>query len=441
MFRRPMTTPAPHPQSSAALRLLLWGELAVLVHQVLLLPVQSLYAMSLRPEAQELRTFVHGYGLLSLLPLILVAAGLVRFAAPLDVTVRRWAWATVILLGLREAIYLVSMALPVPEHGRSAGQVAAGVLISLMAAGITLTTLLAVWKGCLALGARAPRRFFLAIAGLAAVVLVGQQVRLLVDLSPRAAASVGIALHGLTLATLALRAGAIFLARAALLSTQETHPEAAEWKAAAHGLTLWLWAAYGSLVAGALAIVAIALTRLMNPVNLLLLLLALPVSLMGVGLFHYARVPEASGARAPAQAAAGVLVFVFASVPSLLSPDLMRHLRRLDVDGLPFIVQILIQGINLVGIAFFIQSLRRAVPSQAERTAHIGTVLLVSNGAGAVLRPFVEATGPLRILSFLVALVATVYAVRFLILVHGLRSELVQDLTAPPQAPSLFSQT
>jgi hypothetical protein len=414
-----------HERSAAALRLLFLGELSILLLRLLRIPAES-YMQAVHSLGSS-RAFSSSYAVVSVLPEGLIALGLLRFGASLENgPVRRWARAAAILLGVRMATTLGSIALSWTTQGYSGttGPIlfVAGNLVFLAC---LVTMLATVWKGSLLLAARPPRELFLAILVLDALVLVGRLASLFL-LGDMRSPTLLDALHGPSYALVALLVGALFLTRAELLRTREEQPEESEWKAAAKGLRLWLWG-LGALVGGGLLAAALMMTRSSllswSPGVTLVVALSGPLALMVMGLFQYARVPETTGARSSAYVAISLIVLAMASFMWAEQPILAIALRV----------------ISLTGMAFLIRSFIRAVPSHANTTRHVGTVLLISSAVTLALAFLGVSSGPLRLLYFVAALVNLVYAVRFIALVNRLRRELGAD-TAVPTAP-MFSQT
>lgn len=413
-----------HERSAAALRLLLIGELSILLLRLLRIPAES-YIQTVHSLGNS-RAFSSSYAVVSLLPEGLIALGLLRFGASLENgTVRRWARAAAILLGVRVATTLGSIVLSWATQGYS--RMTGAVLFAasnLMFLACLVTMLATVWKGSLLLETRPPRELFLATLVLDALLLVGRlaSLFLLGDLRMKTLVD---ALQGPSYALAALLVGALFLTRAELLRTREEQPEASEWKAAAKGLRLWLWG-LGALAGAGLLTAALMMTRSSllswSPGVTLVVVLSGPLALMAMGLFQYARVPETTGARSSAYVAISLIVLAMASFTWAEQPVLAIMLRVL----------------SLTGMAFLVRSFIRAAPSHAGTTRHVGTVLIISSSVTLALAFLDVSSSPSRLLYFVAALVNLVYAVRFIALVNRLRHELGAD-TAAPVAP-LFSR-
>ncbi|WP_224244845.1 hypothetical protein [Hyalangium gracile] len=420
-----MTTSAlsAHERCAGALRLLFLGEFALLLLRLLRIPADALFMAHVASSGAGLRMYFAAYTLISLLPEGLVVLGLLRFGASLEnPTVRRWSWATVSLLGVQVATSLTGMALSWAMEGRRGP---AGTVLSVVGNGVFLAFLAAmlvtVWKGCRSLEARPPRELFLAIGGISALVFVGRLLSHFLQPGDPDLPTLYMVLQGPTLASAGLLVGALFLTRAELLRAREAQPEDSEWSAARKGLRLWLWGLV-TLVGGGLLAFALVLASWDSKTTVVVAFCA-PFVLLAMGLFQYARVPEASGARVPAYVAVSLFVLVFSSIAWVAHPVFSIGLRVL----------------SLTGMAFLVRSFIRAAPSLADTTRHVGQVLLISSAATFGLVLFAASDDILRLLYFVAALVNLIYGVRFIVLVNRLRRELGPEAEATAAAP-VFSQ-
>jgi len=419
-----------YERSAAALRLLFLGALAAFVLRLLFIPVdflvmrESFLAAGLEPRHVN---FV--YGVLSPLPAVGVALGLLRFAAAVEeARVRRWAQVAVGCIALREAASLATAVLYLRSQERywmpGLGMALIGVLPYIGSIGATLLT---VWKGGRLLGFRPPRGVFLSIGAFVAMGLGWMALSWHLS-DPVQRAFVSLLIRGQTLATETLLVGGLFLSHAALRSLREGPVEALERRAAEAGLTLWLRGFYVALGMGLLTLgLAIYNSSWVfgswtaETFSLVLVGGFVPLLLMTMGLLQYTRVPEASGARGPASVALVLFVLVFATsfqLPWMLHPGSALVLRVL----------------GFVALAFFLQSLRRATPSHAGNAMAVGVGLLLAS-AGVLALGLIEGAGaPLSFVRLLVAVVNLVYGVRFLALVHRVRHGL------GPQTPAVATR-
>ncbi|MCY1079810.1 hypothetical protein [Archangium lansingense] len=355
----------------------------------------------------------YAFSVLQLLPAALLALGLLRFASRLEnEKVRRGAAASVMLIGVQVVLLLGSMLLSEGTEGeRGLADSILTVVITLAFAAFIGAMLLTVWQGCLLLEVRPPRPLFLAIAGLTALEFGGMLLaQFLSDHSARS--TVLVALTAPFMAIHVLLAGTFFLTHAEVLRTRAPQPEVSEWKAAASGLTLWLRGLYALAVLSALSLwpfFFIAAFSNVHPLVHFTSVFPIPLALISMSLFQYARVPEVSGAREPAYIALSLFVLAFSSFGLLGHPML---------EDLPLVL-------SLVAMGFLIQSLMRAAPALADTTRHVGRMLIISMGVTVGVSFFkVPRVGPLSILYFVAGLANLVYGVRFLFLVSRLRYQL-----------------
>lgn len=426
------TAPQSHERSIAALSLLLWAQAAALGLYFIadmLVAVQSQLAASISKEA--IRNVLVGTSLVRLIPLGLIALGMVRLAVSLvDAGARRWGHAAAVVRGLavaallgRQSFYLLS------EDPRSLDPVL-GMVPGFLLILSTAVLLLAVRAGSQALGVRPVRGLLFFAAGSLALDLVGLFLlnpsvgpgrelmfsnntvfRLLVDTR-----------GALSLAAEAALLGLFFLLRSALRPG-----EGSGWTAASRGLALYNWGLRSRIAVAVLVLAvpwflsALSLYSLGDKAGGLIGLAALPCfALMVAGLCQYALRLEEPRARDHALVALG---FIVVAGQLLLSLGLSAF-RGFDAMELsqPMLGTAVAGGVSSFAVFFLLASFHRVAtalnaPELAGTAFAVARMLVVSLLATVTFGFFDSQLWLVRLLSFVALLGLLVGVVRFLMLV------------------------
>jgi hypothetical protein len=448
------STPQSHERSVAALALLLWAQAAVLGLYFIadmLVAVQSQLAASFSEEAVQ--NMLVGTSLLRLIPLGLVALGMVRLAAPLvDAGARRWGHAAAVVRGLAVAALLGRHAFNLlsedPGSLDPVLRMVPGVLLVLSSA----VLLMAVRAGSQALGVRPARGLLFFAAGslvldLAGLVLLNPSVgpgRELLFSNNGVFSLLTDVRVALSLSAEAALVGLFFLLRAALRPGERP---GSGWTGASRGLALYNWGLRGRIAVAVLSLAvpwflsALSLYRLGDMAGGLIGLAALPCfALMMGGLGQYALRLEEPRARDPALVALG---FIVVAGELLLSLSLSTF-RGFDAreGSQPLLGTVVAGGVSSFALFFLLASFYRVATALhatelAGRAVAVGRLLAVSFLASATFAFFDSRLWLVRLLSFVAGLGLLVGVVHFLMLVGRVveRMRAGEAPAAPESAP------
>ncbi|WP_164012299.1 hypothetical protein [Pyxidicoccus trucidator] len=453
-------TPPSHARAAAAMKLLLWAQVALLGLSTVSQVVRDLHsALGSSDSRESFRTAMTVLVMVNLVPMGVLAFGLPRFAAALaDARVRPWGYVAGGLRGLGLVGVAGLQVLPLmgwnPMSVDAWVRMLPGLVLKLSFAAL----LLMGWLAGRALRAHHARGLLLFATGAWVVDLAGFFVlapgsdlsRELMNSSSALASTVNNLRSAVSLTLQAAIAGLFFQLHTALVRPEDAPATSPSWTSAASGLSLYNWGLRGRI---AVAILSVATPWLFSAFHMygagellggLIAMAALPCfMLMVAGLVRYSLRLEVPGAATHSQMALG---FMLVAATLLLTNSLQsfRGFEHGPMSG-PMLSTGVAGALSFVAVLFLLASFHHAATaSQAAELARsafqVGRLLAVSGGVAIPLVFFDTEQGVLRVLAAVAWLGALVGTVRFIVLVGRMAVHLRGGASSAPEA-NLFART